>query len=183
MKKLLIPFFVFILSFVIITPVAGQSGDYIHFTDNPLRYSNTVITIKNLPVADDYLLTWDNNGETNITYNFEPVIKMEIENPLVKQLNLYKRIVLYTSLVFIVIWFYMTTYYNVPELNYAALLGESYLPYVLTSTLLLSSFIGLWIGVGMLLQTWLQKKAIDVSLKSLGDLNGILQKKEEEEDS
>jgi len=73
MKKLLIPFFVFILSFVIITPVAGQSGDYIHFTDNPLRYSNTVITIKNLPVADDYLLTWDNNGETNITYNFEPV--------------------------------------------------------------------------------------------------------------
>ena len=106
---------------------------------------------------------------------------MEIENPLVKQLNLYKRIVLYTSLVFIVIWFYMTTYYNVPELNYAALLGESYLPYVLTSTLLLSSFIGLWIGVGMLLQTWLQKKAIDVSLKSLGDLNGILQKKEEED--
>ena len=105
---------------------------------------------------------------------------MSIENPLSKQLFQYKKLVIYLALIFVVVWVYMTTYYNVPELDYASLLGNAYLPYVLTSTLLLSAFIGLWIVVGMYIQTWLQKKAIDIQLESLGDLSAILPQKEKE---
>jgi len=115
---------------------------------------------------------------------------MKIENPLSSQLDRYKKIVAYLALLFMVIWFYMTTYYNLPELDYASLLGNSYLPYVITSTLLLSSFIGLWIFFGMFLQTWLNKKAVDTQLHKLSvgysvdseesDLNGILPQKEKE---
>ena len=105
---------------------------------------------------------------------------MKIDNPLSKQLFQYKKLVTYLALIFVVVWVYMTTYYNVPELDYASLLGSSYIPYVITSALLLSSFIGLWIVFGMYLQTWLQKKAIDLQLKSLGDLNAFLPQKEKE---
>lgn len=105
-----------------------------------------------------------------------------MKNPLTEQLYQYRRLVVYLSLLFCVIWVYMTTYYNVPELNYAQILGASYLPYVITSAILLMSFIGLWIAVGMTLQMWLQKKAVDLSLEQLGDMNGLFSKKENEEE-
>jgi len=105
-----------------------------------------------------------------------------MKNPLTKQLYQFKRLIFYLSLWFCVVWIYMTTYYNVPELNYAQLLGASYIPYLLTHTILLMSFIGLWIAVGMTLQIWLQKKAVDLSLKQLGDMNGLFSKKESEEE-
>jgi len=105
-----------------------------------------------------------------------------MKNPLTEQLYQFRRLVVYLSLLFCVIWVYMTTYYNVPQLDYSMILGNSYLPYVLTSTILLMSFIGLWIAVGMTLQIWLQKKAVDLSLKQLGDMNGLFSKKENEEE-
>ena len=80
MKKFLIPMFVFLLSFVIISPVAGQSGDHILFSDNPLRISNTVVTIVDL-IDGDYFLTWDNDGRHDFIYSFEPVeINVYVEN-------------------------------------------------------------------------------------------------------
>jgi len=80
MKKFLLPMFVFLLSFVIISPVAGQSGDHIIFSDNPLKISNTVVTIVDL-LDGDYFLTWDNDGRHDFTYSFEPVeINIYVKN-------------------------------------------------------------------------------------------------------
>ena len=72
MKKLVIPIIFLLLLSVI--PVVGQSADYILFSENPLQHSNMQVTIIDLPAHDEYLLSWTNGADTNVTYAGEPVI-------------------------------------------------------------------------------------------------------------
>ena len=93
--------------------------------------------------------------------------KTHLRNPFEKSLDRYKMITFWCLIIFLAFLALVQVYFRVPSIDSSVYLGDLYLLYILSVTILVLSLLGTCFMAGFTARELLLKKTTDIQLKQL----------------